>query len=220
MGALVGVDAPGAGPERGHAVRAGGVRVAAVEHDVGADELPRCLVRGHGQVHGHVIAAREDGGAAGQRRARAHEAARHLGGAQREVAVIHALVLVGGRQLGQREDLQRDVAQLGHGEAAGGDVLQVDALVLAKPVCEVVLLGGDGVDQGHENGELGQAGHPAQPGEHQVQLVLCHPTEDEGKGAEAADHGAEVPHVPVDVCQPQLQPADGEAGELVHRASE
>ena len=108
------------------------MRVAAVEHDVGADELPRCLVRGHGQVHGHVIAAREDGGAAGQRRARAHEAARHLGGAQREVAVIHALVLVGGRQLGQREDLQRDVAQLGHGEAAGGDVLQVDALVLAK----------------------------------------------------------------------------------------
>ena len=181
MGALVGVDAPGAGPERGHAVRAGGVRVAAVEHDVGADELPRGLVRGHGQVHGHVIAAREDGGAAGQRRARAHEAARHLGGAQREVAVIHALVLVGGRQLGQREDLQRDVAQLGHGEAAGGDVLQVDALVLAKPVCEVVLLGGGGVDQGHEGGELGQAGHPAQLGEHQVQLVLCHQTEDEGE---------------------------------------
>ena len=178
MGALVGVDAPGAGPERGHAVRAGGVRVAAVEHDVGADELPRCLVRGHGQVHGHVIAAREDGGAAGQRRARAHEAARHLGGAQREVAVIHALVLVGGRQLGQREDLQRDVAQLGHGEAAGGDVLQVDALVLAKPVCE----------------------------------------EDEGEGGEAANQGAEVRHVPVDVCQPQLQLADAEAGELVHRA--
>ena len=39
VGALIAVDAPGAGPQRRDAVKAGGVSVAVEEHDVGADEL-------------------------------------------------------------------------------------------------------------------------------------------------------------------------------------
>ena len=79
------------------------------------------------------------------------------------------------------EDLGHEQVDLLHGEPGlpqldaphpGQAAHQLAGLDLAKPVREVVLLGGGGVDQGHEDGELGEAGHPAQLGEHQVQLVL------------------------------------------------
>ena len=43
---------------------------------------------------------------------------------------------------------------------------------LAKAVSQVILLGGGGVDQGHEDGQLRQAGAGHQLAEHQVKLVL------------------------------------------------
>ena len=43
---------------------------------------------------------------------------------------------------------------------------------LAEAVSQVILLGGGGVDQGHEDGQLGEAGAGNQLAEHQVKLVL------------------------------------------------
>ena len=45
-------------------------------------------------------------------------------------------------------------------------------LDLAESVSEVVLLGGGGVDQRHEDGQLREAGANHQLAEHQVKLVL------------------------------------------------
>ena len=44
---------------------------------------------------------------------------------------------------------------------------------LAEAVSQVILLGGGGVDQRHEDGQLGEAGAGNQLAEHQVKLVLA-----------------------------------------------
>ena len=94
VGALVGVDTPGAGPQGGHAVQAGGVGGAVEEHDVGADELLGGPVRGDGQVHGDVVGVPGDVGAGGEGRAGTDQTSRDFSGSQGQMSVINTLVLV------------------------------------------------------------------------------------------------------------------------------
>lgn len=94
VGALVGVDTPGAGPQGGHAVQAGGVGVAVEEHDVGADELLGGAVRGDGQVHGDVVGVGRDVGAGGEGRTGTDQTSRDFSGSQGQMSVINTLVLV------------------------------------------------------------------------------------------------------------------------------
>ena len=124
------VVAPGARPQGGDTVETSGVRVAVEEHDVGGDELLGGGPAGHGQVDGDMIGRWGKSRTTGQGRGGADKSAWHLGRPKGQVAVVDAHVVVGWRQLWQRADLQRDVCELCKAKGRGGDVLEVDALVL------------------------------------------------------------------------------------------
>ena len=121
---------PGARPQGGDTVEAGGVGVAIEEHDVGGDELLGSGPAGHRQVDGDMVGGWGKSWTTRKWRRGADETSWHLGCPEGEVSVVHAHVVVRCWQLWQRADLQRDVCQLSKTEGGGGDVLEVDALVL------------------------------------------------------------------------------------------